>query len=413
MNSKITAVIAVCIFSFITHAVATDVTGVSGSFSTLNSAYLNNMNLVWDINTGVNNKPVKITFTVNTEKNYDFLTIYSVDASGSSTQIFKISGLNMSSTLSTIVPSGKAKVTFTTDGSVNYSSNPLYTGISVSYEVDYSMSTVSDVLVNGYLRGNLTGGAVNIQTYFGGLQLGAQNEYFTHINTNLSKFYFNKPITIEGGEIGASSSSDLKLQTGSTTRLTILGNGNVGVGTTTPSEKLSLTGRLTISPSNASPDNGYNGNIVITKPATSGQYINLIRQGQFPWSIGTVYNSNQFAIGSGKANDANFTAPYFVIDINGRVGIGTTQPDEMLTVNGKIHAKEVIVSLNDPLADFVFKSDYRLRPLHELEQFVRTNSHLPGIHSANEVEENGLSMGEMQNLLLQKVEELTLYIITG
>ncbi len=97
----------------------------------------------------------------------------------------------------------------------------------------------------------------------------------------------------------------------------------------------------------------------------------------------------------------------------GKLGVGTTQvpSDYKLAVAGKIIAEEVVISQHGSWPDFVFKSDYRLRPLHELEQFVRTNSHLPGIPSANEVEENGLSMGEMQNLLLQKVEELTLYII--
>lgn len=172
-----------------------------------------------------------------------------------------------------------------------------------------------------------------------------------------------------------------------------------------------LEGRLSVYPSGTSPDNGYNGNIVVTKPIASGQYINLIRQGQYPWSIGTVYNSNEFAIGCSKANDFDFSTPYFVIDITGKVGIGTTQPDEKLTVNGKIHAKEIIVSLNGPLADYVFNHDYKLRPLHEVKQFVKINKHLPDIPSAAEVEENGLSMGEMQNKLLQKIEELTLYVI--
>lgn len=85
----------------------------------------------------------------------------------------------------------------------------------------------------------------------------------------------------------------------------------------------------------------------------------------------------------------------------GKLGVGTTQvpSDYKLAVAGKIIAEEVVISQQGSWPDFVFKSDYRLRPLHELEQFVHANSHLPGIPSANEVEENGLSMGEMQNML--------------
>lgn len=95
----------------------------------------------------------------------------------------------------------------------------------------------------------------------------------------------------------------------------------------------------------------------------------------------------------------------------GYVGIGTTNPDQKLTVKGKIHAEEVIIDLNVPLADYVFKPEYKLMPLGELEQFVKTNNHLPEIPSASEVKEEGMSLGEFQNKLLQKIEELTLYTI--
>jgi hypothetical protein len=95
----------------------------------------------------------------------------------------------------------------------------------------------------------------------------------------------------------------------------------------------------------------------------------------------------------------------------GSVGIGTTAPDQMLTVKGKIHAQEVIVDLNVPLADYVFAKDYELMPLHQVDRYVQENSHLPEMPSATEVKENGLGMGEMQNKLLKKVEELTLYLI--
>jgi len=104
----------------------------------------------------------------------------------------------------------------------------------------------------------------------------------------------------------------------------------------------------------------------------------------------------------------------------GKIGIGLTDAatklaasptDELLTVNGTIHAKEVKVDLTGTLADFVFSPSYKLMPLHKVEEYVNANNHLPEIPSAAEVSKNGMNMGDMQNKLLQKVEELTLYVI--
>lgn len=95
----------------------------------------------------------------------------------------------------------------------------------------------------------------------------------------------------------------------------------------------------------------------------------------------------------------------------GKIGVGTSNPDALLTVKGNIHAQEVRVDLSVP-ADYVFKSDYKLMPLKDVEQYVKNNSHLPEIPSATEIKQNGLNLGEMQNKLLQKLEEMTLYIIS-
>ena len=62
-------------------------------------------------------------------------------------------------------------------------------------------------------------------------------------------------------------------------------------------------------------------------------------------------------------------------------------------------------------ADFVFEKDYDLPTLSEVEQFIQKNKHLPGVPSAKEVETNGMDVAETQAMLLQKIEELTLYII--
>lgn len=104
----------------------------------------------------------------------------------------------------------------------------------------------------------------------------------------------------------------------------------------------------------------------------------------------------------------------------GNVGIGSQNPDEKLTVKGKIHAEEVRVDLNVP-ADYVFESyytgtsdlkpEYKMPTLSEVEAYTKENNHLPEMPSAKEIQEDGLHVSKMTNLLLQKVEELTLYTI--
>lgn len=139
------------------------------------------------------------------------------------------------------------------------------------------------------------------------------------------------------------------------------------------------------------------------------------------WVNATEMNSMVIGLGVSSANRLvnnipnslmigfNTTAP--TLFVGSKVGIGTDKPDEMLTVKGKIHALEVIIDMQGPLADFVFDPTYNLMPLNKVEEFVKANRHLPEIPSAAEVEKKGLSMGEMQNKLLQKIEELTLYVI--
>lgn len=90
--------------------------------------------------------------------------------------------------------------------------------------------------------------------------------------------------------------------------------------------------------------------------------------------------------------------------------VGNSESPINLRVNGKIDANEIEVSLNH-WNDYVFHDDYKLMPLLELELFVNANKHLPEIPSENQVIEYGINIGEMNALLLKKIEELTLYVI--
>ncbi|WP_082994807.1 MULTISPECIES: hypothetical protein [Aquimarina] len=95
----------------------------------------------------------------------------------------------------------------------------------------------------------------------------------------------------------------------------------------------------------------------------------------------------------------------------GNVGIGTTNTgSHRLAVEGSIGAREMVVEAGT-WSDFVFYDDYKLPTLKEVENHIKENRHLKDIPSASEVQENGIFLGEMDAKLLQKIEELTLYII--
>jgi len=116
---------------------------------------------------------------------------------------------------------------------------------------------------------------------------------------------------------------------------------------------------------------------------------------------------NQYGVSNpGSAYFSGLGKSYFM----GNVGIGTSNPTEKLSVNGKIRAHEIKVeTANWP--DYVFRDDYQLPSLQTTEQHILAKGHLPGIPSASQVTKDGIELGEMNKKLLQKIEELTLYLI--
>jgi len=201
---------------------------------------------------------------------------------------------------------------------------------------------------------------------------------------------------------------------------------NVGIGTTAPQQKLHIhNGELLLSGSVA----GVGGPMIMwgTVPTAAswgleyvtgtGGGLNFWR----PWSTGNVNPGNNFL---------------FLADATGNVGINTNNTPAKLTVNGKaligdpsvmtslpgnyslyvqngILTEKVRVSVHTTAswADYVFSDTYKLKSIHELESYLKENKHLPGVPSAEEVVTDGVDMAAMDAKLLEKIEELSLYII--
>lgn len=96
---------------------------------------------------------------------------------------------------------------------------------------------------------------------------------------------------------------------------------------------------------------------------------------------------------------------------NGNVGVGIDNPGEKLTVAGRICATAMRITANSCWADYVFSKDYKLMPLEQVEKFVTDNHHLPNSPTANEIENNGIDVGEITLNQQEKIEELFLYVI--
>ncbi|MBT3368519.1 MAG: hypothetical protein HN416_15320 [Nitrospina sp.] len=124
-------------------------------------------------------------------------------------------------------------------------------------------------------------------------------------------------------------------------------------------------------------------------------------------------SSGRFGLGTASNHAMEFfvnSSVVMMVDTSGRLGIGTQAPGYNLAVNGTIGCKELTVT-STGWADFVFEENYNLPPLSEVEAYISSNGHLPGIPTEAEVKEKGVSVGDMSAKLLQKVEELTLYVI--
>ncbi|NVO08553.1 MAG: hypothetical protein HXX16_01195 [Bacteroidales bacterium] len=249
---------------------------------------------------------------------------------------------------------------------------------------------------------NLNTGNVGIGTTTPGAKLSFGNYYISssapssseqtsHIRLYESgSAYYGLGVSDGALNIAANQSGGtLRFYTNSTEKVRIDGNGNVGIGTTNPQYILDVVGSQ-----RWHFPTGFNLDVE-------------------DWKLTDKRGPTLSAFNDAGTEHVplSFAASLFFFH-SGSVGIDTYNTQGYkLAVNGSILCEGVKVIADVPNSDYVFNNDYKLLNLPLLERFVKENNHLPEVPSAEEFKKNGYSVGEMDNLLLKKVEELTLYII--
>ncbi|KZS41507.1 hypothetical protein AWE51_21095 [Aquimarina aggregata] len=173
--------------------------------------------------------------------------------------------------------------------------------------------------------------------------------------------------------------------------------GDVGIGITKPSARLHVSGSAIIDNpqslhSSIRFGHGLNDRIIADN------------------SVNKIYGGGYFFRVHNETIGHKYVDVMMLSD-TGKVGIGTRNPDSKLTVKGKIHAEEVKIDLSVPAPDYVFKKDYDLLTIAQVQQHIKEKGHLPNIPSAKVLETEGVDLGIMNMKLLEKIEELTLYTI--
>lgn len=303
---------------------------------------------------------------------------------------------------------------FTTEtGTIRFVSTEAYTTTALGTRIDFltvangttSLTTKMTLLSDGKLGVGTTSPITTLNVAGGNWDLATTNGDFA-IGNNTYKLKFG--IATGGGGAG-----DARIYTTGGTQRTIFGSNasdimtvsetGVGVGTITPLRNFVVTGAtpaLLI---------GYNSSSLASNDVESGRlYFDEAVNGASRCGFEMHYD--------GSANRLNFnslcsapTSRLTIMRDNGNVGIGVLSPANKLEVNGVIRANEVIVETG--WADYVFQDDYKLKPLSEVEAFIKENKHLPSLPSAAKIQDKGAHVAELMTKMMEKIEELTLYSI--
>jgi len=266
--------------------------------------------------------------------------------------------------------------------SIYYNSGNVGIGISTP---SYKLQAQGDIYANGgWLRVSGTKG-LYFQSYGGGFYMTDATWIRTYNNKS---FYHNSGIMRTDGTFHVGPNGN---------RFVVNTNGNVGIGTITPNQTLHLYG----------PGEAGGGSKIAFGDCNTFEYalqhggINVLvgEYGNTDTDILQLHGKNGISVTTGNYQNGSYKE---VINIS----VGPT----IVRVDGKLLATEIEVKTNI-WSDFVFNEEYKLRTISELEKYIVENKHLPDVPSKDDVINNGINLGEMDAILLQKIEELTLYII--
>lgn len=303
------------------------------------------------------------------------------------------------------VPSGASGIGSSANGNVGIgTADPGSNRLSVVN----SQNAVTQINVSNSNGGALSGAGLNLDGNGGSGQVYVYGSGYTGVSDWQDTMVIGMDTVLDGGLV-LYSSDKVRIQNAPGIDALTVRSGHVGVGTPSPEAFLHVAG------SNSS-------GILVDAPVVPALRLKRTNDtgatGNIDWIGATnvigariginddIGGAMQFKLGgAGTISDTKV-----IITGAGNVGIGTTSPSHKLAVNGAIRAKEVIVETAN-WADYVFSEDYRLAPLSEVEAHIKAEKHLPGIPSAAQVAEHGVSVGEMQAKLLAKIEELTLHQI--
>lgn len=233
------------------------------------------------------------------------------------------------------------------------------------------------------------------------LRLDGTNPYMQFFSSSTAKSYIQSTGNdFKLGTVATNSSGKVQFTAGSSTVMTLTSSGRVGVGTTSPSSTfhVKVNGEAMRVEGTDAFIQFYSGTTAKAFIQRTGNDIKL--------GTSTGNTTGRVIFGTAGGGDQLWLLA------DGRVSIGTSAAATgyKLSVDGKVMCEELRVEMS-PWADYVFHEDYKLRPLAEVESFIHANKHLPGVPSAEEIESAGLDVGQLQATMMEKIEELTLYVI--